>query len=522
MIDFLFFKRKTIFRKVFLITLIVSLLPLVVLWLYLLHDTITAGSPASAPPEAGRPLQGFEPISRTPLVFYTLFGLAILLTTAGSFYLSKRISHPITHFTRTATEIARGNFNERVHVDSQDEIGRLAKIFNYMTEELRRLRKMDLNKIINEKNKTETIIKNIADGVIVTDLSHRILMMNSVMEMWFGIKEKECVNKPLESHISNNNLLQFIRNVQNDGGQKQPTTEIVIKSTKNWRDIFLQARAARVVDEQHELIGIVTILRDVTREKEIDRMKTELVSMVAHELRSPLTSISGFSELLLDPTVNREQAEEYATIILKEANRLSELINKFLDISKIEAGKSQAKKVPMQIRDVVDKVLDVNLHQAEKKGIVVSVKVSADLPLVVGDRDMLEQVILNLFNNAVKYSPENTAIEIRLKERENDVLIEVEDNGYGISEKSLPRIFDKFYRVTDNEKVRETTGTGLGLSLVKEIVEIHGGTMTVSSKLNEGSTFAFNVPKYSGRFQELDFETAEADLAAPVGFSSSY
>jgi PAS domain S-box-containing protein len=495
MIDFLSFGRKTIFRKVFVITLLASLLPLIVLWLFLLHE-------------------GLPSISRIAGIFYSFFGLATLLATAGTYYLSKRISNPITHFTRTATEIARGNFNERVTVESQDELGRLAKIFNYMTEELHRLRKMDLNRIINEKTKIDTIMKNIADGVIVTDPNNCILMMNSVMETWFGIQEKGCQGKPLEQCISNNTLLQFIRNVRSDSTRKTPTTEIVIKSTKTWKDIFLQAHAARVVNEQNELIGIVTVLRDITREKEIDRMKTELVSMVAHELRSPLTSISGFSELLLDPTVNREQSEEYATIILKESNRLSELINKFLDISKIEAGKSQAKKAPMQIRDVVDKVLDVNLHQAEKKGIVVSVKVSSNLPLVLGDADMLEQVILNLFNNAVKYSPENTAVEIRLKGRANDVLVEVEDNGYGISEKSQQRLFEKFYRVTDNEKVREITGTGLGLALVKEIVEVHDGTISVKSKLGEGSTFSFSIPQYSGRYHEMEFEAAEADLVS--------
>ncbi|MCG3118910.1 MAG: Sensor histidine kinase ResE [bacterium] len=494
MIDFQFFLRKTIFRKTLFITLVASLVPLIVLWAYLLQGS-------------------YQGVHQLAVVLY-FFGLALVLSTFGAYYLFKRITQPITHFTRTATEIARGNFDERVNVESQDELGRLAKIFNYMTEELHRLRKMDLSRIINEKKKTDTIIKNIADGVIVTDPNNCILVMNSVMEIWFGIQEKDCYNKPLEQCISNNTLLQFIRGVQNDATKKTPTTEIVIKSTKTWKDIFLQAHAARVANEQNELIGIVTILRDITREKEIDRMKTELVSMVAHELRSPLTSISGFSELLLDPTVNREQSEEYATIILKESNRLSDLINKFLDISKIEAGKSQAKKVPMQIRDVVDKVLDVNLHQAEKKGIVVSVKVSPNLPLVIGDGDMLEQVILNLFTNAVKYSPENTAIEIRLKERENDVLIEVEDNGYGISEKAQQRLFEKFYRVTDNEKVREITGTGLGLALVKEIIEIHGGSITVRSKLGEGSTFSFTIPKYSGRYREMELAATEVEAVA--------
>jgi two-component system phosphate regulon sensor histidine kinase PhoR len=158
----------------------------------------------------------------------------------------------------------------------------------------------------------------------------------------------------------------------------------------------------------------------------------------------------------------------------------------------------------------------VNLHQAEKKGIVVTVKVAPELPLVYGDKDMLEQVVLNLFTNAVKYSAENSAIEIRLKERDNDVLVEVEDSGYGISEKSLPKIFEKFYRVTDNEKVREISGTGLGLSLVKEIVDSHGGAISVRSKVNEGSTFCFSIPKYNGKHQEKSVEEAELGMVSTL------
>lgn len=497
MLDFLFFLRKTLFRKVFFINVVVSLLPLTVLLLYLLQS---------------QPQNSLGLANHLARVFSGFFFLAICLALAGAYLLSKRITRPIRHFTRSATAIARGNFNERVTIESNDEIGRLAKIFNYMATELRRLHEMNLNKIINEKNKTDAVIKNIGDGVIVTDEQNKILMMNAAMEAWFGITERQSLNVALESCISNNPLLKFIREVQSDNKQRPPSMEIVIKSPRNWKDIFLQARAARVINDRGDLIGIVTILRDITREKEIDRMKTELVSMVAHELRSPLTSISGFSELLLDPQINREQSEEYATIILKEASRLSDLINKFLDISKIEAGKGQIKRSPMQLRDIIDKVLDVNLHQAEKKGMVVTVKVAPNPPLVLGDKDMLEQVVLNLFSNAVKYSPENSAIEIRLKERDNDVLVEIEDNGYGISEKSLPRIFEKFYRVTDNDKVREISGTGLGLSLVKEVVEIHDGTISVKSKPSEGSTFSFTIPKYSGRYQEKTVEEAELGM----------
>ena len=497
--DLLFFKKKTLFRKVFFITLLTSLLPLVISWFYVLKST---------------KLYDFGSTEAVVIFFYTVSGFATLLALGSAFYLSKRISGPITHFTRTATEIARGNFSERVVIESDDEIGRLAKIFNYMTTELRRLRDLDLNRLINEKTKTESVIKNIADGVIGTDIDNNIMMMNSVMEQWFGIQEKRCLDKPMESCINNHHLLQFIRKVQRNTNKDIPVseTEITIKSTKTWRNIFLQARAAKVMNERNEFIGTVTILRDVTREKEIDRMKTELVSMVAHELRSPLTSISGFSELLLDPMVNREQSEEYADIILKEANRLSELINKFLDISRIEAGKSQVKKVPMQLRDIIDKVLDINMSLAEKRGIVVSVRIAPDIPSVQADREMIEQVVLNLFSNAVKYSPKNTAIEIRITEREKDVLLEIEDNGYGIPERSLPQIFEKFFRVTENEKVRDIGGTGLGLALVKEIIDIHGGTISVKSKLGEGSTFYFTLPKHNGIPHEVNSSNYEIGM----------
>lgn len=480
MIDFLFFKRRTLFRRLFFITLTVAVLPLVVMWLYF-----------------ARAVEGVMPAAEGTFAtaFYIFLVLAIMLATLGAYYLSKKISRPIGRFTRSATEIARGNFNEKIEVRSNDEIGRLAKIFNYMTTELRRLHDMNLSKIILERNKTQTIIRNIVDGVIVTDPDFRILLINDIAENWFGVNEKMAQNKKIDQVIHNIPLIEFLQKFDKEESG-EPSKELKLKNPDTWRDIFLQARAAKVIGEKGELIGIVTILRDITREKEIDRMKTELVSMVAHELRSPLTSISGFSELLLDEGVTREQSEEYAAIILKESNRLSELINKFLDISKIEAGKSQVKRAPIQLREVVDKVLDVNLHQAEKKQIPVSVKASPNLALVYADRDMIEQVILNLFSNAVKYSPEHATVEIRLRELPTDVLVEVEDTGYGISEEALPRIFDKFYRASDTEAVREASGTGLGLALVKEIIELHQGKISVKSELGKGSTFGFTLPKY--------------------------
>lgn len=468
--------QKTLSSKVFMIFILVAILPLLVFGLQLY------------------PILVYNENLLTLARLLILFSVALAGATLGSFYLSQKVSRPITHFMKSATEIARGNFTQRVEINSNDEIGRLAKIFNYMVTELQRLDEMNLNKIISEKNKTETIIKNIADGVIVTDPDNRILVLNAVAENWFGLKENDVQALPIDNLIQNDALISLIKRIRASSNGNASALEIQLRPPQGIKNVILQAKAARVVRGQAELIGIVTILRDITREREIDRMKTELVSMVAHELRSPLTSISGFSELLLDSNLSESQAREYAEIILKESNRLGELINKFLDISRIESGKSQINRTLANIYEIVNNVLGMNIHLAERKNIQVDIEISETLPLIYVDKDMIGEVILNLFSNAVKYSPDHTRIEITAEVTENSMFVQVIDNGYGISEESLPKIFAKFYRVTDNEKIRDITGSGLGLALVKEIVEIHGGTVEVISKLGAGSTFTVKLP----------------------------
>jgi len=324
-----FLEKRTFSRKLFFIIVGVSIFPLLICAAFMFKfSTLTDLIEQNA----------------TILFFSTLFLLTIVLSALVSISVSKRISEPIKQFTRSATEIARGNFYHKVPVYSDDEWGKLAKIINFMTTELRRLNNMNLNQIINEKNKTKTILKNIADGVIVTDPDNKVLVINSVAESWLGLSEKEILEQPMEKIIYEQNLLSLINKIRIEGNHEDTTVELVMKPDNKRKQIILQAKAAQVIDAEDELIGIVTIFRDITKEKEIDRMKTELVSMVAHELRSPLTSIAGFSELLLDAGVTQEQSKEYAEIILKESNRLGDLINKFLDISRIESGKSQVHK----------------------------------------------------------------------------------------------------------------------------------------------------------------------------------
>jgi NtrC-family two-component system sensor histidine kinase KinB len=424
--------------------------------------------------------------------------IALLLVAGAGLVVARRltmaVSRPLARLAEGATEIARGNFSHRIEVDSGGEIGRLAKLFNYMTTELRRLNEMNLSQIIAERSKTSTIIRNIADGVIVTDPQDRVLVFNSAAERFFGLKEEELLQQPIGRFIKNRRLLNLLKKAGDSTQVESPPVEITVKPPGEWKERTLAAKAARVFQEDRTPIGTVTILRDISREKEIDRMKTELVSMVAHELRSPLTSISGFSELLLDRSTTKAQAVEYASIILKESNRLSELINKFLDISRIESGKVQPKKVPLNLGDAARTAVVSNAPVAQRKGIQLRATVAEGLPEVMADPGMIDQVLLNLLSNAIKYSPANTEVEVKVTGSSKAVQVAVIDHGYGIPEKALPHIFDKFYRVTDDERVREVTGSGLGLALVKQIVEVHGGSIGVNSTVGEGTTFVISFP----------------------------
>jgi len=235
------------------------------------------------------------------------------------------------------------------------------------------------------------------------------------------------------------------------------------------------------------------VIRDITKEKEAEQIKTELVSMVAHELKSPLTSIYGFSELLLDSKLDDPQAKEYTRVILTESTRLTDLVNKFLDLSRLEAGRTEIQIIPFDLQQLIQKIIDINKTLADKKHIRIVTEIQNNLPLASGDQDLIEQVLVNLYSNAVKYSPERSKIGLEAKVEKNKILVSVIDNGYGIPKESIGQIFDKFYRVAETDSSHETEGSGLGLALAKEIIEQHGGTITVNSRLGVGSVFSFTL-----------------------------
>lgn len=220
--------------------------------------------------------------------------------------------------------------------------------------------------------------------------------------------------------------------------------------------------------------------------------QSDLISEMVHELRTPLTSIVAYSELLLRPGLAAEQHTAFVETVLQEASRLTTMINDFLDLARLQSGRSRLAHDAIDVRELMRDCLSVMMPQAQKKNISLHFDAPADLPMVAGDRGRLKQVLMNLISNAVKYTASNGKVRAYVEQQDGKVLIAVEDNGRGIPEKDLPHIFDKFYRVQDSEGW--ATGTGLGLSIVKEIIEAHGGQIDVRSEWGAGTTFAFKLP----------------------------
>jgi len=346
-----------------------------------------------------------------------------------------------------------------------------------------------------EKHNTEAIIFSISDGVIVTNRFDELLLANQAAERLLDFELANSVRKNIDRTLSDGTLVRLIRETREQGGsftRKVVEHSIDHKGSPRTFTITL----TRVVTPGEEVSGVVVVLHDVTREKEISRLKTDFVSNVSHELKTPLASIKAYVEMLIDGEAQDEETEkEFYQIISAETDRLHRLIENILNISRIESGVVKVVREPVNVPGVVKQVLDVASPQAKLKGIQLEGRLPPVYYQVEADRDMIYQAIMNLISNAIKYTPKGGTITVSagMDERRGMSFCEVSDTGTGISPEELPYIFDKFYRVRANKKMAK--GTGLGLCLVKHIIEtVHNGTLSVTSEAGKGSSFTFELP----------------------------
>jgi len=345
-----------------------------------------------------------------------------------------------------------------------------------------------------EKHHTEAIIFSISDAVIVTNRFDELMLANEAAEQLLGFGLDGALRKNIDRVVPDGTLVRLIREARSHG--KSFTRKVVehcIDYKGSPRTFSITLSCVTTADE---VSGVVAVLHDVTREKEIAKMKTDFVSNVSHELKTPLASIKAYIEMLQDGEAADEQTRgEFYGIIATETDRLHRLIENILNISRIESGVVKVVKEPISLTGVVKQVCDVAIVQAKAKHIELTQRLAPVYYQVEADTDMVSQAVMNLVSNAIKYTPEGGEVKVivSVDERRRVAVCEVADTGAGIPAEDLPHIFDKFYRVKANRRMAK--GTGLGLTLVKHIVEtVHDGELSVTSEAGKGSTFTMELP----------------------------
>ncbi|MGB9724477.1 MAG: GAF domain-containing protein, partial [Chloroflexia bacterium] len=379
-----------------------------------------------------------------------------------------------------------------------------AELYSYINDQALRLSEM-LTYQQEEASKVRAILQSIADGVIVVDRENRIILANPASQQILGMAREE-----LEGRFTDE-----LPGLFQPGGlfaQENPRFELMER--------YINVSSTPVITDAGETLGRVYVLRDITREVEADRAKSEFISTVSHELRTPLTSIKGYVDLILLGSVGEitPMQRNFLEVVRSNSNRLVDLINDLLDISRIETGRITLSPEPLSIFDVVEEVVESARAEIERKQLTLEVRVPPDLPLVHADRKRITQVLTNLVSNAYKYTREGGRVEISARCENGFLTVSVSDTGVGISKEDQKKLFTRFFRA-DNPLRDEVGGTGLGLAISKSFVEMHGGKMWVESELNVGSTFSFSLPLTqppAGRREERE-EVRPAGTAAVPG-----
>ncbi|MCD4779005.1 MAG: cell wall metabolism sensor histidine kinase WalK [Candidatus Omnitrophica bacterium] len=410
---------------------------------------------------------------------------AFLLASLIGFLFSIVIARPVRKVADIALSISRGDYSRRINISSNDELEELGDAINHMSEQI----KERIDEIISNKSRFEAILLSMLDGVMVIDQNGKIILMNSALKKILRVEEDPLDKNPLE----------VIRNIE-----IQDIADLVIRSQKGIESRELKilppvsktllVHAAPVIRQDiHD--GAVVVFHDITELRRLENIRRDFVANVSHELRTPITNIKGFAETLLDGALDDgEHARDFMKIIHEDANRLAQLVEDLLNLSKIESGKAEIESTPISVRDVINRVVKGMREQAKHQQVKIKVLLPKIIPNIMGDEGGIGQVLINLIENAVKYNKKNGTVTVKVSVLpEQGVLqISVVDEGIGIPEKDLLRVFERFYRV-DKARSRKLGGTGLGLSIAKHIVQIHGGDIHVESQLDHGSTFTFTL-----------------------------
>ncbi len=415
----------------------------------------------------------------TLIIFTAVFALIGVLI---FIFLSKFVIYPINKLIKSAEKIAEEDKDgtKKVKTKKKTDMGNLENVLGLMTTEL----KEKLSEVSTQKNQIETILLHMTDGIIAFNRQGEIILINPAAKKFLSIRPEDNTFDDIFKKYDVNINMEKIIYLEN-----WTSTEQRIKVDDRYVNVFF----APFKNDTERPDGVIAVIQDITEHVKLDNMQKELVADVSHELKTPITSIMGYADTLLEGEYDKETENKFLNVIATEARRMARLVTDLLTLSRYDNNNKSANKETFDLGDLVKKCQDKLAIEIKKKNHKVNCFVTADVPPVYADKYDIERVVLNILSNSIKYTPDGGEIKIYVGFVYNDAYIKVFDNGIGIPEEDLGRIFERFYRV-DKARTREMGGTGLGLSIAKEILDKNGGSIDIKSVVGQGTEVVIRIP----------------------------
>ncbi len=417
-------------------------------------------------------------------------GIAFFIILLIGIRITSQFTRPIESATKVAMELAKGNYKARTYEDHLDETGMLSQSINILARNLQDMTRAQEM----QQDRLQTLIENMGSGLILIDGRGYINLVNRAYKELFEVDSASFLYQLYYDAFRHQEIIEIVEEIFMTEVKVRKQLHLALKIERRHFEVY----GAPIIGTNDEWKGIVLVFHDITELKKLEQMRKDFVANVSHELKTPITSIKGFSETLLDGALSDKQTAEYfLSIILKESDRLQTLIQDLLDLSKIEQQGFQLSIQPCDLREILNDVSVMLESKAKEKEVDLTVSLPGGLLYIEGDIYRLTQIFINLMNNAITYTPQGGSVHVKVDKHEHYALVTVSDTGIGIKKEEIPRIFERFYRV-DRARSRNSGGTGLGLAIVKHLVEAHKGQISVESKVGQGTTFTVKLFKKMG------------------------
>jgi two-component system phosphate regulon sensor histidine kinase PhoR len=423
-------------------------------------------------------------VNRMTVTIIIAMVIAALIVVLAAWLITRTITKPIKDVTEAAEIIASGELGHRILINTKDEASQLAHAFNQMSSKLQEM----IATISDDKARLETVLDNMADGIIMTDKGSNIQIINKATEKIFGASNREVTDRPLIEVVRDFEIDELLKSCL-ETGQGQ-----VIQFESGASQRFLRVIAIPL--HGGKLDGAILLIQDLTEIKGLQTMRQELIGNISHEFRTPLAGIKAMVETMREGAVDdKELARDFLARIEDEVNRLMQLVAELTELSRIETGGAQLELGPVDLNSLLEDTITQLTPQAARNQLTIRHKPSGDLPSVNADRERIRKVIINLLHNAIKFTGAGGNITVTAKVAGGKAIVTIADTGLGIAREDLPHIFERFYK---SDKGRSGGGTGMGLAIAKHIIEAHGGSIQVDSEEGQGATFSFSLPLGSG------------------------